>query len=459
MPTLIATLTEEAKALDDRIKAADAAINDAEGNFDADLLAGYKELNGDDANAKLDHYNQLVAEWKEKEAARDKAVKAEKERRARDKAQKVTDETGIKVGPRNAEPTEPKNFREAVRTAFDGKDFGKDLVRASFGLGDEGIKAILQVAGGQPLDNRYAIHSTRVGRISQLLMMFNTVTIADGDSVLRGIDFAEGGSPADILPRDTAADADRIALGDAAATANASSYPVQEIRAWQDIPRVTANDHTGLVDGLGMTLENLAIRKLWAQVIAGTGAGSQLFGANSQITNSKAVQAGTTILKYLEEEIEALRVAGCDPSMVLLNASNWATLRDDFRQLHYRWPDGPDNMVNDVPVYSTPSLPANIAFIGDFDYAFIGTRKELMWESNPYTSAKAGSVYVEACVEAACAYWQAKTGGASPQFLKLTATDNFKAAAPPSSLEAPAPARSRSRSKPESVSGEAADAS
>ena len=47
------------------------------------------------------------------------------------------------------------------------------------------------------------------------------------------------------------------------------------------------------------------------------------------------------------------------------------------------------------------------------------------WESNPYTLAQKGQIYIENKVEAAVAYMQAKSGGVSPQFKKYTATNLF----------------------------------
>lgn len=414
MDGLLTLAQHEAKCKELEEKIAKLDLSKEDDSLDYEKLGTHADLEGDTPEAKMESYRALLKESNDAKAAWDKAIDLEKQRRQHEKNKTVNVITGLEKDGNGNEKHE--SFKEAIREAYVGKDANRDPVRVDYDFGGDwkALFSLTNPSAAAPPGSNYEIFETRLGRIDMLLSMFQDYNLVEGDTALFGIDLVEGGE-AGLRGRAGGN------VSQASNTATADIFPVYEVSVGQDIPRVLARDHGRFLSTVGETLVKQDKRKLWKEIVTGTGANNRLTGLLVQITQEPAtdIPANTKIIKYFEDEIENMRIAGCDPSVALCAVDIWSTLRDAYRNLNYQWSER-YNEVNMVPFVAAPDLAANTVIVGDFNYAQLGSREQFSWESNPYTSRKAGAVYVDAFGEFALALWQ--TGGVSPQFKKyLTA--------------------------------------
>ena len=424
MPTL-AEHESASKAATERLRALDLSNDD--GGLDREKLAACAELSGTTVEEKGASLQELIAQEADLKAAWDNAIRDELAYRAAQRRLEVV-ETGRLAVTDTESRIAHSNLRDAVREAIGSQDPTRDLVRASVNIGALGgmralIASLFNVTNDTtpPMDNRFPLYETRVGRAALMLMMMTEVAVAEGQSGLYGADMVETGAASN---RDGRSSSDQ-AVGSGGGTAAPQVFPIQEISVQSTIDRVRARDHTGIVDALVRIAQNQTLRQLWAQVLTGTGSGVNLHGGLTQVTNTAAIVASTKILSHLENEIDDLRKAGCEPTVIMGGTHERTVLRQSYMNLHIPWPAGPENRVEDVPFINTPNLTANSVLISDLSFALLGVRGDMTFDINPYTRAEHGQLLIDNYIEAATAWWQAKTGGLSPQHKKYTATNNF----------------------------------
>ena len=316
----IADHEAELEALTLRMQALD--LLDAEGRIDPAKLVSCADLSGSTADEKMTAFEELTANRNRVKAERDSAI--EQERRYRAAAQQLQ---VIESSPADLADTGRRAYgsvRELVADSLQGKDLTQDICRGTVPFGQVGglrtlIAALFNVSPDStpPMDERFRLFTTRVGRAAMLLMLLTEEVVPEGQSAIYGGDMVEGGAAAN---RDGRSGSD-APVAEASNTAAARQFVIQEISVGQAIDRVRARDHGGFVDAMVGMMQNQTIRQLWAQVIAGSASGANLHGGNTQITNTSAVVGTDKILSYFETEIDELQKNGCEPNAILFGSS------------------------------------------------------------------------------------------------------------------------------------------
>ena len=419
-------MKDELKKAQERFEAAEKAaraldLTKDDGELDLEKLEKCADLEGETRLEKMASYETIMKEYRDSKDEVMKMVELEKNHREHTKNLPTND--SVKADDEDGE-VKAKNLKEAIGIGIKGQDLSEKIVTVKHNMGADGFKTLFAVGPDAAYDNRYELRGTKLGRYEQVLSLFNQVNIPEGEIALRGIDIAEGNADPDNRERTTA-----TATGENNIAGTGQQYILKEIHTWQGITRLLAGDHTGYVDELGATLERKLWRKVWNDYLNADGTSNTVTGIMTQVTNTAAVAADTLIIKFLEEEIEKMRVTGGNPTHLLCTAALWATLRDAYRALNYMWTEDYVR-VSDVLVLVTPDMPANTALLTDPNDIRIGIRGNTVgFTSNPYTLAKESAHYLETYIHTAVEVAYGKSTSLNPSHKKYTTTNNFKATA------------------------------